>query len=134
MFLLFTAFFSSLLVILLIIRYRHVHEHLSGDHDLSGPQKFHHESVPRIGGLGIYVALLITNLIAYLKNPSLGVFLSLILISALPVGGAGLIEDLTKRMSVKARLIAGFVSGSLLLYFFTINSIRIDIWGLNTLF
>jgi UDP-GlcNAc:undecaprenyl-phosphate GlcNAc-1-phosphate transferase len=131
---LFTAFFSSLLVILLIIRYRHVHEHLSGDHDLSGPQKFHHESVPRIGGLGIYVALLITNLVAYLKNPSLGLFLSLILIAALPVGGAGLIEDLTKRISVKARLIAGFVSGALLLYFFTINSIRIDIWGLNTLF
>ena len=134
MLLLFTAFFSSLLVILLIIRYRHVHEHLSGDHDLSGPQKFHHESVPRIGGLGIYVALLITNLIAYLKNPSLGVFLSLILVAALPVGGAGLIEDLTKRISVKARLIAGFVSGALLLYFFTVNSIRIDIWGLDTLF
>ena len=129
-----TAFFSSLLVILLIIRYRHVHEHLSGDHDLSGPQKFHQESVPRIGGLGIYLALWFTNLISYLKDPLLGVFLSLILIAALPVSGTGLMEDLTKRISVKIRLIAGFISGILLVCLFTITSIRIDIWGLDILF
>ena len=129
-----TAFYSSLLLILLIIRYRHVHEHLSGDNDLSGPQKFHQKSVPRIGGLGIYVALWLTNLIAYLRDPPLGVFLSLILIAALPVSGAGLMEDMTKRISAKARLIAGFISGALLLCLFTITSIPIGIWGLDTLF
>ena len=54
MILLFVSFFSSLLLILGIIRYKHLHEHFSGDHDLSGPQKFHQGSIPRIGGLGIY--------------------------------------------------------------------------------
>ena len=61
MILLFASFFSSLLLILGIIRYKHLHEHFSGDHDLSGPQKFHQGSVPRIGGLGIYAALWIAN-------------------------------------------------------------------------
>lgn len=133
MLLLFTAFFSSLLLILLIIRYRHLHEHLSGDHDLSGPQKFHQGSIPRIGGLGIYAALWAANLVAYFKDPSLAVFLSLILVSALPVSATGLAEDITKRIGVKARLVAGFLSGALLLYFFTITSISIGVWGLDTL-
>ena len=134
MILFFVAFFSSLLLIFLIIRYRHLHEHLSGDHDLSGPQKFHRGSVPRIGGLGIYVALWITNLVSYYKGLSLGVFLSLILIAALPVTVAGFAEDITKRIRVKVRLIAGFISGILLLYLLAITSIRIGILGLDALF
>jgi UDP-N-acetylmuramyl pentapeptide phosphotransferase/UDP-N-acetylglucosamine-1-phosphate transferase len=133
MILLFASFFSSLLLILGIIRYKHLHEHFSGDHDLSGPQKFHQGSVPRIGGLGIYAALWIANFVAYLKDPALGVFLGLILIAAFPVTVTGFTEDITKRIGVKIRLLAGFISGALLLYLFTITSIRIDVWGLDAL-
>jgi UDP-N-acetylmuramyl pentapeptide phosphotransferase/UDP-N-acetylglucosamine-1-phosphate transferase len=46
----------------------------------------------------------------------------------------GLAEDITKTVGVKARLFAGFISGALLLYLFTITSIRIGVWGLDTLF
>jgi UDP-GlcNAc:undecaprenyl-phosphate GlcNAc-1-phosphate transferase len=134
MILLFASFFSSLLLILGIIRYKHLHEHFSGDHDLSGPQKFHQGSVPRIGGLGIYAALWIANFVAYLKDPALGIFLGLILIAAFPVTATGLTEDITKRIGVKIRLLAGFISGALLIYLFTITSIRIDVWGLDVLF
>jgi len=134
MVLLLTAFISSLLLILLIIRYRHLHEHHTGDHDLSGPQKFHTGSIPRIGGLGIYLALWIATLLAYVREPALGIFLSLILIAALPVSAMGLAEDITKTVGVKARLFAGFISGALLLYLFTITSIRIGVWGLDALF
>lgn len=133
MILLFVSFFSSLLLILGIIRYKHLHEHFSGDHDF-GPQKFHQGSIPRVGGLGIYAALWIASFIAYLKDPALGVFLGLILIAAFPVGATGLTEDITKRIGVKARLLAGFISGALLLYLFTITSIRIGVWGLDALF
>jgi UDP-N-acetylmuramyl pentapeptide phosphotransferase/UDP-N-acetylglucosamine-1-phosphate transferase len=133
MILLFVSFFSSLLLILAIIRYKHLHEHFSGDHDF-GPQKFHQGSIPRVGGLGIYAALWIASFIAYLKDPALGVFLGLILIAAFPVGATGLTEDITKRIGVKARLLAGFISGALLLYLFTITSIRIGVWGLDALF
>lgn len=134
MILLFASFFSSLLLILGIIRYKHLHEHFSGDHDLSGPQKFHQESTPRIGGLGIYAAMWIANLVAYLKDPALGIFLGLILIAAFPVSATGLTEDITKRVGVKVRLLAGFISGALLLYLFTITSIRIGVWGLDAIF
>jgi UDP-N-acetylmuramyl pentapeptide phosphotransferase/UDP-N-acetylglucosamine-1-phosphate transferase len=134
MVLLLTAFISSLLLILLIIRYRHLHEYHTGDHDRTGPQKFHTSSIPRIGGLGIYLALWIATLLAYVREPALGIFLSLILIAALPVSAMGLAEDISKTVSVKARLFAGFISGALLLYLFTITSIRIGVWGLDALF
>jgi UDP-N-acetylmuramyl pentapeptide phosphotransferase/UDP-N-acetylglucosamine-1-phosphate transferase len=60
--------------------------------------------------------------------------MSLILIAAFAVSAAGFAEDLTKRIGVKTRLVAGLISGALLLYLFTITSIRIDVYGLNTLF
>ena len=43
---------------LIAVRSAKSHAHLSHDHDLSGPQKFHVQPVPRIGGLGIVLAAL----------------------------------------------------------------------------
>jgi UDP-N-acetylmuramyl pentapeptide phosphotransferase/UDP-N-acetylglucosamine-1-phosphate transferase len=60
------AFFVSLISTLALVRYKHLHEKMSNDHDLSGSQKFHTHAVPRIGGIGIYLALVITALFAYL--------------------------------------------------------------------
>ncbi len=134
MILLFISFFSSLILILGIIRYKHLHEHLSGDHDLSGPQKFHANNTPRIGGLGIYLALWIATAVAFFKEVYLAQLITLVLVSALPVFIAGLVEDLTKKVGVKIRLFAGLLSGVLLLYFFQITSIRLDVWGLDALF
>ena len=39
----------------MIIRFNHMHSHLSSDSDLSGPQKFHKLIVPRIGGIVDFV-------------------------------------------------------------------------------
>ena len=47
----------SLFVTLLVIRSSERHQHLSADHDLDGPQKFHSLAVPRIGGVGVFMAL-----------------------------------------------------------------------------
>ena len=44
-------------ITLYVVHSSTVHGHLSADHDLSGPQKFHARPVPRIGGLGIFVGL-----------------------------------------------------------------------------
>lgn len=131
--LLFVSFFSSLILILGIIRYKHLHEQFSGDHDLSGPQKFHTNNTPRVGGLGIYLALWIATVVAFFKEVQLAQFIVFVLFSALPVFAAGLIEDITKQVGVKIRLLAGLLSGALLLYFFQITSIRLDVWGLDTL-
>lgn len=134
MLLLFISFFSSLLLILGIIRYKYLHEHFSGDHDLNGPQKFHNSNPPRIGGLGIYLALWIATMTAFYKQADLAKLIAFVLLGAIPVFTAGLAEDLTKRVGVKIRLLAGLMSGVLMLYLFEITSIRLDIWVLDTLF
>jgi UDP-GlcNAc:undecaprenyl-phosphate GlcNAc-1-phosphate transferase len=131
---LFTALFSSFLSISLIIRYQCLHKYLSGEHHLSGPQKLHQGSIPRIGGLGIYASLWITYFVTYLKDPSLAVFFGLILIASVPISIIGFTEDLIKSISVKARLFIAFISGAIFLYLFTITSIRISVWGLDALF
>ena len=69
MFSLLTAFFSSLIATLLIIRFNHLHSHLSADSDLSGPQKFHQKIVPRIGGISIALGLFLALLLGSSKAP-----------------------------------------------------------------
>jgi UDP-N-acetylmuramyl pentapeptide phosphotransferase/UDP-N-acetylglucosamine-1-phosphate transferase len=123
-----------MILILGIIRFKHLHEQFSGDDDLSGPQKFHINNTPRIGGLGIYLALWVTTVAAFFKELHLAQFIIFVLLSALPVFAAGLLEDFTKKIGVKIRLLAGLLSGTLLLYFFQITSIRLDVWGLDLLF
>ncbi len=51
------GFALSATITFLIIRWAGAHLHFSGDMDLSGPQKFHGNPVPRVGGIGIVVGL-----------------------------------------------------------------------------
>jgi hypothetical protein len=44
----------------LIVRYKHLHAHLTDD-SISGPQKFHAVPTPRIGGLAILIGLLVAG-------------------------------------------------------------------------
>ena len=48
-----SCFLVGLLATLFIMRSSMRHGHLSADHDLSGPQKFHGRPVPRVGGAGV---------------------------------------------------------------------------------
>jgi len=128
------TFFVSLVSTLALVRYQHLHEKVSSDHDLSGPQKFHTHAVPRIGGIGIYLALVITALFAYLV---LTLDRSLLLLElcdcALPAFAIGLIEDLTKKVSIKARLVAIVASAFLGIYFLNILITKIQLPGLDWL-
>ncbi len=127
------AFFVSLASTLLLIRYRNLHEKVSSDHDLSGPQKFHKHAVPRIGGIGIFLALMITAWVAH-SNLSLekGLLLLQICVCALPAFVVGLFEDLTKKMGVKTRLIAIAISASLGIHLLNALITRIDVPGLDS--
>ncbi len=127
------SFFLSLLVSLAVIRSSHTHAHLSGDADLSGPQKFHARPVPRIGGLGIYLGLLASAFAAWeqgLSDASLGFTL---LLCGLPAFGAGLIEDLTKKVSPILRLGATVLSGALAIWLLNARIDHVDIVGLDYL-
>lgn len=107
------ALACSFVVCALVIATQRWHGTLSLDHDLRSAQKIHKVPVPRVGGLGLAIGLLAGVLVSpKIDARILGTALAL-LASALPVFIAGLIEDLTKRVSVRARLYASFISALL---------------------
>ena len=89
-----------------LILFKHVHEHFSSDFVDSGPQKMHHGATPRIGGFPLFIGLLAGIwVLAFGKwNYACLPFI----ITLLPVWIAGMIEDLTKRVTPLMRLIAAF--------------------------
>src|SRR5574343_1204337 len=92
------SFVVSLVSTLLVVRYNHLHEHMTADHELDGVQKFHTNPVPRIGGMGLVFGLLGSLLFRYSQNQEVGAFGLLLLLSAVPAFGLGFIEDVTKRV------------------------------------
>ncbi len=128
------AFFISLTSTLALVRYKHLHEKISSDHDLAGPQKFHTYAVPRIGGAGIYISLVITALFAHLiLKLDRGLILLELCTYAIPTFAIGLIEDLTKKVGISARLVGCATSAFLGLYFLNILITKIQVPGLDWL-
>jgi len=108
-----TAFLSSLLVGLWIVRYQHLHQHYTGDHDLVGVQKFHVHIAPRIGGIALVVGIFLGLMTRLWVNQEVWMLAMLLICSALPTFSAGLVEDFTKRVSVRTRLLAAICSALL---------------------
>ena len=129
----FLSFIVSLAATLLVIRSADRHAHLSADHELDGPQKFHARPVPRIGGLGLASALVAGALMAQFTQSPLAGSLWLLLASALPAFSAGLIEDVTKNVSPAKRLCATAVSAALAAWWLDAVIRRTDIPGVDLL-
>ena len=126
-----TGFAVSLCLTLAVIHYSKLHAHLSLDHDVSGPQKFHAQPVPRVGGVGIVLGVALALLpLAWLK-PQTAQLGGLLLLSGAPAFGAGLVEDLTKRISPRVRLIATAVAALLAAWLLNAVIRRTDIPGLD---
>lgn len=106
------AFLVSLIVTLLVIRYEHLHAHVTADHDLDGVQKFHTAPVPRVGGVGVLIGLVGGEIAKLFLEPGVAGFGFLVIVAAVPAFAAGLIEDLTKRVSVTKRLLATALSAA----------------------
>lgn len=105
---------ASLLVSLVIVATKRWHGAFSMDFT-SGVQKFHTVPTPRIGG----VSLMAGGLAAWFALPGSALgnqtyhLLALLILGASPAFAAGLVEDITKKVSVKARLLATAASGLL---------------------
>ncbi len=115
-----------------IVKYEHLHAHISHDHVGTGPQKYHAEPTPRIGGvavmLGLVAALLVVN-IAHASTVALG--FSLLLFAGTPAFGGGLAEDLTKKVGVLERLLLTILSGLLATWLLGATLTRVDIPGVD---
>ncbi|POA99692.1 glycosyl transferase [Chromobacterium sinusclupearum] len=122
---LFLSSFFSLILGAALIHYSHLHEHFSADHDLAGVQKFHAKPVPRVGGVPVMVGLVIgVGVLFYLTRSWLPVFLVL---ASLPAFGAGLIEDMTKKIGPAPRLLATFLAAALAYFLLDAGLSRLDI-------
>jgi UDP-N-acetylmuramyl pentapeptide phosphotransferase/UDP-N-acetylglucosamine-1-phosphate transferase len=82
------------------------------DHDLAGPQKFHSAPVPRIGGVAIALGLVAASAALALRDARFAVTAATLLACAAPTFGAGLAEDLTKRVSPRRRLVSTAVAAA----------------------
>jgi len=127
------SFLCSLILTIAVIRSSARHSRLSADHDLGGPQKFHSRPVPRIGGFGIFVALVVATAFAHLQLPHIGPPLWMLLIAGSPAYFAGMIEDLTKAVSPRQRLLAAALSGVVGVWLLDALIVRTDIPGLDPL-
>ena len=73
-----------------------------------GPQKIHTDPTPRIGGLGLIIAMFVQAL--FLPDEVSHLVL-LILLAVLPVFLAGFAEDVTNAVSPRFRLLTSFIAG-----------------------
>jgi UDP-N-acetylmuramyl pentapeptide phosphotransferase/UDP-N-acetylglucosamine-1-phosphate transferase len=99
----------SFIVALLLVRTQHWHGHLSMDFSI-GVQKFHTHPTPRVGGIAIVLGILVAYLVA---QPDRKALLGPIILAGSPAFVFGLLEDITKRVSVRIRLLATMGSGIL---------------------
>jgi UDP-N-acetylmuramyl pentapeptide phosphotransferase/UDP-N-acetylglucosamine-1-phosphate transferase len=86
------------------------HGALSLDRNLTGKQKFHKVPVPRVGGVGLVLGVACAGLMAGLDlDPGVAALTG----AAMPVFAIGLLEDLTKGVSVRLRMALTLASGLL---------------------
>lgn len=132
-FVLLTVLGSSAAVCAVLVATQRWHGRLSLDHDLAGVQKLHVVPVPRVGGLGLLFGLMVGVVAGYWSGGSTYPTTLLMLICAAPVFMAGLIEDLTKKVSVNTRLLASFVSAALGVWLLDARLLDVDTPGLDAL-
>ncbi|MBX3655499.1 MAG: glycosyltransferase family 4 protein [Ramlibacter sp.] len=115
--------------VLLVVTKRH-HGRYTMDSEL-GVQKVHEHPTPRVGGLGIYAGLILACALAP-DNEVRHVLLT-VLVAGLPALAFGLMEDVTKRVGVRTRLLATMASGALAWAISGIALNRVDVPGVDAL-
>ena len=95
-----TAFIISLFINLFLIQSSKHHIHISGDHNLQLPQKIHTKPTPRIGGMSIFLGVIVGVLAQ--KSQLINLQTSIIL-CAIPAYLIGMYEDISKKISPAVR-------------------------------
>lgn len=123
------AFLASFLFAVLIVTTQKFHGRLSHD-GATGVQKIHAAPVPRIGGFALLAGAFAAG---WTLDPATQALWWTICLCGIPAFGSGALEDVTKKVSAKWRLIATVFAG---LIFCVVSGYRIeraDIPGLDYL-
>lgn len=128
------AALASLFTCLLLVGTKKWHGAFSVDSS-TGVQKFHTAPTPRIAGIALVVGVLAgysvsSHGIAAAEKRQI---LSAILMAGMPAFIFGLLEDITKKVSVKTRLLATMASGLLGWGITGVSLTSVDIWGIDWL-
>jgi len=118
----------------LIVRYEALHAHWSHDPSGAGPQKFHVTPTPRVGGLGVMASLFVTGAVLLATEQSApGEQFGYLLLASLPAFLGGITEDVTKAVSVAARLMLTMVAAAIGVMLLGAVIPRLDVPGFDTL-
>jgi UDP-N-acetylmuramyl pentapeptide phosphotransferase/UDP-N-acetylglucosamine-1-phosphate transferase len=98
------SFIASAILTLFVIKYSKSLDSAL-DTDLLSVQKVHAQAVPRIGGVGIFLAVVLTGAVAMLRTPDLGKGILLLLLCSSVAFVGGVVEDFTKNVSASRRLL-----------------------------
>ena len=135
-----TLFFVSFILCVIIILSSGYGFSRRGEVDEAAIQSAHSGFVPRVGGLAIYMSILVLiPLLSFGFIPLSVVFdldaeqLTLLILSAAPVFSVGLAEDLGYDMSPKARLIASAASSLVAILLFKVWLDGLGIPGVDML-
>ena len=135
-----TLFFVSFILCIIIILSSGYGFSRRGEVDEAAIQSAHSGFVPRVGGLAIYISILVLiPLLSFGFIPLSIVFdldpeqLTLLILSAAPVFSVGMAEDLGYEMSPKARLLASAVSSLVAILLFKVWLDSLGIPGVDTL-
>jgi UDP-N-acetylmuramyl pentapeptide phosphotransferase/UDP-N-acetylglucosamine-1-phosphate transferase len=122
-------FTATLLVGLMLVHTQHWHGHVSLDSHF-GVQKLHVDPTPRIGGVAIAAGLLLTFIFA---PRAIRQIIGPMVLAGIPAFTAGLLEDITKNVAVRVRLLATMASG-VLAWAITGTAMQdTGLWGLDHL-
>lgn len=128
------AAFASLFTCLFLVGTKKWHGAFSMDSS-TGVQKFHTAPTPRIAGIALVVGVL-AGYAASSHDAAAAekrAILSGILMAGMPAFIFGLLEDITKKVSVKTRLLATMASGLLGWGITGVSLTSVDIWGVDWL-
>ena len=103
----YVALCVSFLTCLLIVKTKRWHRFITSDSS-GGVQKIHHQLTPRIGGLGIFVAVVCAY---FSENSARADILGPLILAGLTAFIFGFAEDLTKQVNVLTRLLATILAG-----------------------
>ncbi len=135
--LLLIGLFVSLGVCALNIGTERWHGSYSFDSDLRGIQKVHVRRVPRTGGIALVTGVIAAPLIMGLGSRDLPTgdvdVLVKLWLAAMPAFLAGIVEDLTKKVSVAMRFCAIVASALLAAWLLGARLPRLDLWGVDAL-
>jgi len=126
------AFLASFLLSLILVRLRRYHSRLTAD-DTHGVQKFHHGDVPRIGGVGVIAGIVAAWAVLSFRVGGDSPLFGSLLVASLPAFGAGLTEDLTRRIGPLPRLLATMVAAALAAWWAGGILHRLDLPGIDAL-